>query len=59
MITIGVPRDEIEQVYADVKRTATVTCRYCMPEENEVPVYVATKPKVPIKKLWPQTKHYD
>ena len=59
MITIGVPRNEIEQVYADVRRTATVTCRYCMPEENGVPVYVATEPKVPIRELWPQTRHYD
>jgi hypothetical protein len=30
-----------------------------MPEENDVPVYVATKPKVPIRELWPQTKHYE
>jgi hypothetical protein len=24
-----------------------------------VPVYVARKPKVPIRELWPQTKHYE
>jgi hypothetical protein len=59
MITIGVPRGEIEQVYAEVEKAATVTCRYCMPEENDVPVYVARKPIVPIRELWPQTKHYE
>jgi Dolichyl-phosphate-mannose-protein mannosyltransferase len=59
MITVGIPRDEIEQVYAGVERAATITCRYCMPEENDVPVYVATKPIVPIRELWPQTKHYE
>jgi hypothetical protein len=30
-----------------------------MPEENDVPVYVARKPKVQIRELWPQTKHYE
>ena len=59
MITVGVPRDQIERGYAAVERAATITCRYCMPEENSVPVYVATKPKAPIGQLWPETKHYE
>jgi hypothetical protein len=59
MITIGVPRSYVEQIYADVERAATVTCRYCMPEENDVPVYVARKPNFPIRELWPRTKHYE
>jgi hypothetical protein len=59
MITIGVPRGDLEQVYAGVEKVATVGCRYCMPEENEVPVYLAKGPKVPIRELWPRTKHYD
>jgi hypothetical protein len=59
MIIVGMSRDEVEQGYADVVRAATITCRYCMPEENDVPVYVATNPKVPIRELWPQTKHYE
>jgi Dolichyl-phosphate-mannose-protein mannosyltransferase len=59
MITIGVPRGYVEQVYTDVEKTATVTCRYCMPEESDVPVYVARIPKVPMRELWPQTKHYE
>jgi hypothetical protein len=59
MITVGVPREQIERGYAAVERAATITCRYCMPEENGVPVYVATKPKAPIGRLWPETKHYE
>jgi hypothetical protein len=30
-----------------------------MPEENDVPVYVARKPKILIWELWPHTKHYE
>ena len=59
MITVGVPRDQIERGYAAVEKAATTKCRYCMPEENGVPVYVATKPKVSIGRLWPETKHYE
>jgi 4-amino-4-deoxy-L-arabinose transferase-like glycosyltransferase len=59
LITVGVPREEVEQGYAAVERAATITCRYCMPEENGVPVYVATKPRAPIGRLWPETKHYE
>ena len=59
MVTVGIPRDEIEQAYAGVERAATIFCRYCVSEENDVPVYVATKPIVPIRELWPQTKHYE
>jgi Dolichyl-phosphate-mannose-protein mannosyltransferase len=60
MITVGLPRGEVERGYAAVERAATNTCRYCvLEEENDAPVYVATKPKAPIRKLWPSTKHYD
>jgi hypothetical protein len=59
MITVGLARDDVEQVYDGVARAATITCRYCMPEENDVPVYVAREPKFPIRELWPQTKHYE
>lgn len=59
MITVGLSRGEVGHLYAGVERAATVTCRYCIPEESDVPVYVATKPTAPIRELWPQTKHYE
>jgi hypothetical protein len=59
MITIGLPREEVEGGFAEFHRAATITCGYCMPEDNGVPVYVATKPRAPIGQLWPQTKHYE
>ena len=43
---------DVEQVYAGVVRAATITCRYCVPDESHVPVYVGTKPMVPIRELW-------
>ena len=59
MITVGIPRKEVKMGFAGVRRAATITRRYCMPEEDGVPVYVATKPRAPIGRLWPETKHYE
>jgi hypothetical protein len=59
IITVGVPREQIERGYAAVERAATITCRYCMPEESGVPVYVATEPRAPLGRLRPETKHYE
>ena len=59
MITVGIARKDIEKGYSRVKRTATIRCGYCEPYENDLPVYVATKPKTPLKEVWPLTKHYD
>jgi hypothetical protein len=59
LITVGLPREEVDGGYASVRRAATIACRFCVPEENGAPVYVATRPKAPIRKLWPQTRHYE
>ena len=45
--------------YRSVTWAATITCGYCMPEENGVPVYVARLPKVPPRDLWSSVQHYD
>lgn len=60
MITVGVPRGQVEQFYSGVRKAATNTCRYCVLEEEDgASVYVATKPKATIRELWPRTKHYE
>jgi hypothetical protein len=59
LITVGLSREEVEGGYASVRRAATIACRYCMPEEDGAPVYVATGPKAPIQRLWPRTRHYE
>jgi hypothetical protein len=59
LITVELSREEVEGGYASVRRAATIACRYCMPEEDGAPVYVATGPKAPIQRLWPRTRHYE
>jgi hypothetical protein len=36
-----------------------VRCRYCMPDEDNLPVYVCRDPKMPFERAWPCFEHYD
>lgn len=59
LITVGVSPSDLQQAYASVALAGTITCRYCMGDENDLPVYVCTSPKASIRDLWPRTKHFD
>jgi hypothetical protein len=58
-IIVGV-RDvtTLRQQFAQVEQAALITCDYCMDYEDNVPVYVARGPRVPLSELWPHVKHY-
>jgi hypothetical protein len=59
VISIGVPLERLEAVFEDIEHADTVTCEYCMPIENDLPVYVARNPKIPFDEAWPQFKHFN
>jgi hypothetical protein len=59
LISVGVPRSDLETVYDDIERADTVRCEYCMPDEDNLPVYVCRDPKVSLREVWPQVKHFD
>jgi hypothetical protein len=59
VISVGVPRRELETVFGDVEKEAMIRCEYCMPDENDLPVYVCRDPRMSLQELWPQVKHYD
>src|SRR5215217_3639609 len=59
VISIGVPHDLLREEFGDVEQAATVRCRYCMPDEDNLPVYVCRNPKVPLEEAWPRFEHYD
>ena len=46
-------------MFGRIERAATVGCRYCMPDEDDLPVYVCGDPKLPFEEAWPRLKHYD
>ncbi len=58
VIAVNVPRGTLMTVFGEVEQAATSTCDYCMPDENNLPVYVARSPKMPLEDAWPKFKFY-
>jgi 4-amino-4-deoxy-L-arabinose transferase-like glycosyltransferase len=48
--------EELKQVFADVRQVAVNRCQYCMPYENDHPIYLCRGIKVPLGQVWPQVK---
>jgi len=59
IISVGVPRADLETVFRRLEQKATIRCEYCMPDEDNLPVYVCRDPRASLQDLWPQVKHYD
>jgi 4-amino-4-deoxy-L-arabinose transferase-like glycosyltransferase len=59
VVSVGVPRKQLEGEFGRIERAGTVRCRYCMPDENNLPVYVSRNPKLPFEEAWPRFEHYD
>ncbi|MFI5397902.1 MAG: ArnT family glycosyltransferase [Candidatus Binatia bacterium] len=53
----GVSRD-LESLFEKVERVGAVRCSYCMPFENDQPVYVCRGLRRPLREIWPRLKHY-
>ena len=58
VIVVGASREELEPMFASVEEVGRVQCRYCMPFENQRPVYICRALKRPLPELWPQLKRY-
>ena len=59
VVAVGVDRANLLQAFSDVTQAGTITCQYCMPEEDNLPVLVGTTPTAPIQAIWPTTKHFN
>jgi len=58
VIAVNVPRGTLRTVFDDVEEADTVSCEYCMPDENNLPIYVVRSPKMPLEEAWPKFKFY-
>ncbi len=59
MIVLGRTRQNLEQVFDQVQLAATTHCDYCMPYENNLPVWICREPKFNFDEVWPQSKSFD
>lgn len=58
MILIGGVTEEILEYYDSYSVADTVVCRYCIPYENHLPVYICRGLKVPIDRIIADLKIY-
>lgn len=54
VIAIGFPKEELHPIFETIEERARVNSPYAMPYENDLPVYLCRKIKVPIDMLWPE-----
>ena len=59
VISIGNPLPLLRTAFDSVSKAATITCVYCMPEENNLPVYVCLHLKTSVRAIWPSIKHFN
>ncbi len=59
LITVGVQLSTLQKFYGNVTQVATVTCNYCMSNEDNLPVYLATGPTGSLESIWPSIKDFS
>ena len=58
----GMPPEQLADGPLDrrhAEHAATVDCRYCMPYEDDKPIWIARNLRRPVAETWPSVKHYD
>jgi 4-amino-4-deoxy-L-arabinose transferase-like glycosyltransferase len=58
LIILGGDEDDNRRVCPDLRRAGTVRCRYCMPYEDGLPVWLCHNLTPPFPELWPELKKY-
>jgi hypothetical protein len=58
-IRLGGRLEDYHENYGDATPAGVHTCRYCMPYENNLGIFVARKRRVPIEQAWGQLKHFE
>jgi hypothetical protein len=58
LIAIGISRSDLENLCASVSVATVVRCPFCMPYENDLPIFVCHDLKVTPSQVWPGAKHY-
>jgi hypothetical protein len=54
LVTIGIDESDLRKVYGNVQPAGRITGRWAVPEEQDVPLFVATEPAMTLQQLWPR-----
>jgi hypothetical protein len=58
-IRLGGRLDDYHENYGEATQAGLHTCRYCMPYENNLGIFIARRRRVPIEQAWSQLKHFE
>lgn len=53
-IAYGIAPDFLRILFKEVEQRATITCKECMPYENNLGVFVCRKARLPLREIWPE-----
>lgn len=59
VIIIGGNLEDHADDFESVKQMAVSDCRYCMPYEDNLPIFLARNLKANLRDVWAYEKHYD
>ena len=59
MIIVGGSEQGHRQRFEQIEQAGRTDCRYCMPYEDNQPIFVARGLKSPLEAVWPSLKHFD
>ena len=51
--------EDLKQGFTDVQQVAVNKCQYCMPFENNLPIFLCRGIKTSIEQAWPQTRFFQ
>ncbi|MEE8325863.1 MAG: glycosyltransferase family 39 protein [candidate division NC10 bacterium] len=58
VIAVWVGKDRLEDMFGEVVEAGRMSCEYCRPRHQDLPIYVCRKPKRPIAEVWAEWKHF-
>ncbi|MFQ5599799.1 MAG: ArnT family glycosyltransferase [Candidatus Krumholzibacteriia bacterium] len=59
MIVLGGTAEDLLESFEEVERAATIQCGFCMPYENDRPVWIGRRFRGSLQEAWQDLRHYD
>ena len=56
---LGGEREGLERSFESVELAGRVPCRFCMPYESNLPIFVCRNLKLPLPEVWERLKNYS
>ena len=51
--------EDLSSYFEEIVHEATFTCTYCMPYENNRPIFICRKAKSTFQEIWSELRHYN